>query len=48
MQRYFINTSAIKQNQVIISGQDYHHIKNVMRMKPGDQVLVCTEKKILI
>ena len=45
MQRYFINTSAIKQNQVIISGQDYHHIKNVMRMKPGDQVFVCTEKE---
>ena len=48
MQRYFINTSAIKQNQVIISGQDYHHIKNVMRMKPGDQSLFARKKKILI
>ncbi len=45
MQRYFINTNAIKGSQVIITGQDYHHIKNVMRMKPSDQVLVCTEKE---
>lgn len=46
MQRYFINTSAIKQNQVIISGQDYHHIKNVMRMKIGDVVLCTINKEV--
>ena len=45
MQRYFINTSALRGNQITITGQDFHHIKNVMRMKVGDQVLVCIEEE---
>lgn len=45
MQRYFINTTALRGNQISIIGQDFHHIKNVMRMKVGDQVLVCTEEE---
>lgn len=44
MQRYFIQTNAIQGSKIIITGQDYHHIKNVMRMKLGNQVMVCTEK----
>lgn len=27
--------------QVTITGDDAHHIKNVLRMKPGDYVIVC-------
>lgn len=45
MQRYFIKTNTIQGCEVVITGQDYHHIKNVMRMKLGDQVIVCTEEE---
>ena len=36
MQRYFINQEIL--NTVEIMGSDFHHIKNVMRMKVGDKV----------
>lgn len=35
-QRYFLNE---KSN--VITGQDAHHIKKVMRMKTGDELIVC-------
>ena len=44
MQRYFINKDNILNNQVNISGNDAHHIKNVMRMKLGDIVVLNTYK----
>jgi len=41
MQRYFIKEEQIKNKTVIITGGDYHHIKNVIRMNPGDRIIVC-------
>lgn len=41
MQRYFIKEEQIKNNTVTITGNDSHHIRNVMRMKPKDTVIVC-------
>lgn len=38
MQRYFIDGQESK-DQFIISGDDYHHIVRVMRMKAGDQII---------
>lgn len=43
MQRYFIDSKQITNNIVTITGEDVHHIKNVMRMVPGDKVYVCDE-----
>lgn len=43
MQRYFINKTQVSDNQIEITGSDFHHIKNVMRMKEGNQILVCDE-----
>jgi 16S rRNA (uracil1498-N3)-methyltransferase len=43
MQRYFINSIQINENIIIINNQDVHHIKNVMRMRLGDEVLCCDE-----
>jgi 16S rRNA (uracil1498-N3)-methyltransferase len=37
-QRYFVN-----QINGIIEAQDAHHITRVMRMKPQDEVIVCSE-----
>ncbi|PKK94396.1 MAG: hypothetical protein CVV60_06635, partial [Tenericutes bacterium HGW-Tenericutes-5] len=42
MQRYFINKENIKNKQIIITGQDAHHIKVVMRMSLDDQVIINT------
>ena len=39
MQRYFVNEAYWEENELTIVGDDYHHIANVMRMKPGDQII---------
>ena len=43
MQRYFAKN--IKENKIILSNSDMHHIKNVMRMKENDKVEVVYDKK---
>lgn len=42
-QRYFIEN----QNNTI-TGQDAHHIKKVMRMKTGDEIIVCSNGKCFL
>jgi len=37
-QRYFL-----EENKGLITGQDAHHIKQVMRMKTGDIIIVCVD-----
>jgi len=39
MQRYLIHKSQINNNLISIFGNDVHHIKNVMRMHIGDNVI---------
>lgn len=41
MQRYFIEQLDINNNSCEIKTQDVHHIKNVMRNKVGDEIIVC-------
>jgi 16S rRNA (uracil1498-N3)-methyltransferase len=43
MQRYFIKTMNVKENTASIVGADFHHIKNVMRSKQGDNLIVCQD-----
>ncbi len=43
MQRYFIKENQINDSIITISNQDLHHIKNVMRFKIGDSVIVVTD-----
>ena len=45
MQRYFISEEKLVIDQVTIDNGDYHHIKNVMRMKTGDRVYICVANK---
>jgi 16S rRNA (uracil1498-N3)-methyltransferase len=45
MQRYF---KEITGDELLISGDDLHHIKNVMRMKPGHKVSVCDKGQCFI
>ena len=41
MQRYFVSEVVSTNNQITITGQDAHHIKNVMRFRVGDEIIVC-------
>lgn len=43
MQRYFIKNEQMNKNTITINDQDFHHIKNVMRMKTSDNVEVVNE-----
>lgn len=46
MQQYF---SKKKENEkLILDENDIHHIKNVMRMKQNDELLICYEKIIYL
>lgn len=40
MYRFFVSPEAILENKVQITGDDVNHIKNVLRMGPGEQVVV--------
>lgn len=40
MHRFFVEPEQIFENKVCITGKDVNHIKNVLRMKQGEMVLV--------
>jgi 16S rRNA (uracil1498-N3)-methyltransferase len=40
MYRFFADASQINGNEFVIEGQDAHHIKNVLRMKKGDNICI--------
>ncbi len=40
MHRFFIETPQMNQDMITITGGDVNHIKNVLRMVPGDQICV--------
>lgn len=40
MYRFFVNESQISEENIIITGPDVNHIKNVLRMKVGEHVLI--------
>ncbi|WP_294578000.1 16S rRNA (uracil(1498)-N(3))-methyltransferase [uncultured Thomasclavelia sp.] len=39
MQRYFIDEVIEKQEEITLTESDLHHVKNVMRMNNGDQII---------
>ena len=41
MHRFYVNVDQIKENTITIVGTDVNHIKNVLRMKPGDEIIIC-------
>jgi 16S rRNA (uracil1498-N3)-methyltransferase len=43
MQRYFVSNDQRTDVGVTITGEDARHISRVMRMKPGEPILVCDE-----
>lgn len=42
--KYFVDDKNIVGNKVYVSGQDYNHIKNVLRLSPGENIIVSNGK----
>ena len=40
MYQFFVEPSQIQGNRIVIEGGDVNHIKNVLRMKPGEEIAV--------
>jgi len=38
--RFFVEPDRLTKDRAILSGSAYHHAKNVLRLKPGDQIVV--------
>lgn len=41
MPKFFINSNQIENENIIIISEDVNHIKNVLRMKIDDEIIVC-------
>lgn len=44
MPRFFVKTEQIKENEIIIIGEDVKHIKNVLRKQIGDKLEICNQE----
>ena len=44
MPRFFIKTEQIRDNEIIIIGEDVKHIKNVLRKQTGDSLEICNQQ----
>ena len=40
MYQFFVEPSQIQGNRIVITGSDFNHIKNVLRMKAGEEIAV--------
>ncbi len=40
MYQFFVDSSQIQDQKIIIMGSDVNHIKNVLRLKPGEEIAV--------
>jgi 16S rRNA (uracil1498-N3)-methyltransferase len=40
MQRYFLPDEQIHDGTAVLKGNDFHHVSHVMRMKPGDSLII--------
>ena len=38
MPRFFVDRSQVQNGEIVILGNDVNHIKNVLRMRPGDEL----------
>ncbi len=40
MYHFFVDDSNISDNEIVITGKDVNHIKNVLRLKENDKILI--------
>ena len=41
MRRYFLDKSALNNNEIIITGEEHTHLAYVLRTKLGEKITVC-------
>ena len=46
MHRFFVNQNQIEDTWIHIQGSDVNHIRIVLRMKPGEEILVSDGNKM--
>ncbi len=46
MPRFFITEAERKEDKIVVSGEDFHHIINVLRYKPNDSICFSDGKKV--
>ena len=44
MPKFFVKKEQIKEDKIVILGQDVSHIKKVLRAKIGDELQICNSK----
>jgi len=44
MHRFFADSDFIKEDIIIITGDDAHHISKVLRLKEDDEIIVCDKE----
>ena len=45
MSKFFVQSNKINDNKILIDNEDVNHIKNVLRKKIGDEILICDYEK---
>ena len=48
MHRFFLSKENIQDKKAIIENKDFNHIKNVLRMQPGEKLEISSEEKIYL
>lgn len=43
MNTFFVRNSQIHSGIAKVTGDDFHHLKNVLRLKPGEEAYLCDE-----
>ena len=41
MYHFYTERSNISETRITLTGEDVNHIKNVLRMKPGEELIIC-------
>ncbi len=41
MYRFYVERDAIVKEEIILTGEDVNHIRNVLRMRAGEEVILC-------
>ncbi|MBH1941437.1 16S rRNA (uracil(1498)-N(3))-methyltransferase [Mobilitalea sibirica] len=41
MHRFYVTPEQIQGETILITGPDVNHIKNVLRIKPGEEIVIC-------
>ena len=45
MSKFFVKSNQVEGNLIKIEGTDVNHIKNVLRQKEGDEIVICDSEK---